>query len=102
MYPEASPSSGFFLKKSHVEYSSPKHGDPGSALNVVPEMKDRLYAGCAGQQRMLLMPPERRVVLRHIHCQAEIFLVAWRQRSRDWMPKRPAQSERSFVRVGCR
>src|ERR1700733_6297816 len=72
------------------------------ALHVVSEMEDRLDAGCPRQQCVLLMLFERPVVLRDVHRQAEIFLVPGRQRSRDWMAERPAQSQRSLVREGCR
>src|SRR5216683_6004182 len=71
-------------------------------LHVVSEMEDRLDAGCPRQQCVLLMLFERPVVLRNVHRQSEISLVPGRQRSRDRMPERPAQPQRSLVRESCR
>src|SRR5437868_13610385 len=71
-------------------------------LHIVAKMEDRLDPACPRQQCLLLMLCERFVVLRHFHRQAEILLLTRRQRSRNRMPERPAQAQRSLVREGRR
>src|SRR5882672_8642559 len=86
--------------KENSSVTNPTEGSTRGdrTLHVVSKMEDRLDAGCPRQQCVLLMLLERSVVLRHLHRQAEIFLVAGRQRRRHRMPERPAQPQRSFVR----
>src|ERR1700733_4408396 len=80
------------------DQTSPEGSKGGNlTLHVVSEMEDRLDAGCPRQEGMFLMLFERPVVLRHVHRQAKISLVSGRQRSRDRMPERPAQPQRSLV-----
>src|ERR1035437_40102 len=65
-------------------------------------MEDRLNAVTTAQQRLFLMRIKRLIVLRDIHCEAKVALISRRDRCCNRMSQRPAQSEGSLVRVGCR
>ena len=52
------------------------------AYTSLPKWKDRLHAFAAAEQRLLFVRLQRLVVLRHVHGQAEVALVAGRNAPR--------------------